>query len=206
MQMVIKLPAHGKKFLEDLLLLMKFLWHGIMQDLYINAALNRPGWEPGQYPRAGPLPHVIDIWKAGAPSIDLFAPDIYFPDLRHWCDLYTRSSNALFIPEIRFENGIDAKAFFAFGNYNCLSFSPFSIESTEYPEKEPIGKAYEILEQLSHLITKNQPQNNVKGFLMSKDSLSAAVTIGNYRLTVKHDYTLGWSPDSKNDTWPLTGC
>ncbi|MFI5188167.1 MAG: DUF5597 domain-containing protein, partial [Chitinophagales bacterium] len=32
------------------------------------------------------------------------------------------------------------------------------------------------------------------------------VTMGNYRLTVKHEYTLGWSPDSKNDSWPLSGC
>ena len=132
--------------------------------MYVNAALNRPGWKPGQYPSAGPLPHVINIWKAGAPSIDLFAPDIYFPDFKHWCDLYTRSSNPLFIPEIRFENGVDAKAFFAFGNYNCLSFSPFSIESTEHPEKEPIGKAYDILKQLSHLITKYQPQMRCERF------------------------------------------
>ncbi len=117
--------------------------------MYVNAALNRPGWKPGQYPSAGPLPHVMDIWKAGAPSIDLFAPDIYFPDLKHWCDLYTRSSNPLFIPEISFESGVDAKAFFAFGNYNCLSFSPFSIESTEHPEKEPIGKAYDVLKQIT---------------------------------------------------------
>jgi beta-galactosidase GanA len=174
--------------------------------MYVNAALNRPGWKPGQYPSAGPLPHVINIWKAGAPSIDLFAPDIYFPDLKHWCDLYTLSSNPLFIPEIRFEDGVDAKAFFAFGNYNCLSFSPFSIESAEHPDKEPIGKAYEILRQVSHLITKYQPQNNVKGFLLGKDSLSEVVTIGNYHLTVKHDYTLGWSPAAKNDTWPPAGC
>ena len=174
--------------------------------MYINAALNRPGWKPGQYPSAGPLPHVIDIWKAGAPSIDLFAPDIYFPDLKHWSDLYTRSSNPLFIPEIRFENGVDAKAFFVFGNYNCLSFSPFSIESTEHPEKEPIGKAYDVLEQISHLITKYQTSGAVKGFLLEKDSLPGEVTMNNYHLTIDHEYRLGWSAGAKNDTWPLTGC
>ena len=181
--------------------------------MYVNAALNRPGWQPGQYPSAGPLPHTMDIWKAGiqpmgpgVPSIDVLAPDIYFSDFTHWCELYTRSSNPLFIPEIKFEDGVDAKAFFAFGNYNCLSFSPFSIESTEHPEKEPIGKAYDILKQVSDLITKNQVYDNVKGFLLSKDSLSDSVIIGNYNLTVKHDYTLGWSPDAKNDIWPLSGC
>ncbi len=174
--------------------------------MYVNAALNRPNWEPGQYPSGGPLPHLMDIWKAGAPSIDMLVPDIYFPDLQHWCDLYTRFGDPLFIPEHRFEKGVDAKAFFVFGNYNCLSFSPFSIESTEHPEKEPIGKAYNILRQVSHLITKYQPTGNVTGFLLSKDSSSKTVTMGNYRLTVKHDYTLGWSPDAKNDSWPLSGC
>ena len=174
--------------------------------MYVNAALNRPSWKPGLYPSGGPLPHLMDIWKAAAPSIDMLEPDIYFPELQHWCDLYTRFGDPLFIPEHRFEKGVEAKAFFVFGNYNCISFSPFSIESTEHPEKEPIAKVYDILRQVSHLITRYQPVGNVKGFLLSKDSTSKTVTMGNYRLTVKHDYTLGWSPDAKNDTWPLSGC
>jgi beta-galactosidase GanA len=173
--------------------------------MYVNAALNRPGLKQGQYPSAGPLPHLMDVWKAGAPSIDILAPDFYKPDFKHWCDLYTRSSEPLFIPEIRFEVGIDAKDFFAFGNYNCLAFSPFSIESTGHPETEPIGKAYNILKEVSHLVTKYQPANAVKGFLLDKDSLPGEVTMGNYVLTVKHEYTLGWSPEAKNNIWPLTG-
>jgi Domain of unknown function (DUF5597) len=177
--------------------------------MYVNAALNRPGWQPGQYPSAGPLPHVIDIWKAGAPLVDLFAPDIYFPDLKHWCDLYTPQTgnpSPLFIPEIKFETGVDAKVFFVFGNYNCLSFSPFSIESTEHPEKELIGKAYDILRQATPLITKYQPLDGVKGFLLEKDSVARETTIGDYHLTIDHEYRLGWSAGSKNDTWPLAGC
>jgi beta-galactosidase GanA len=34
--------------------------------MYVNAALIRPGYQPGQYPSAGPLPHLIDVWRAGA--------------------------------------------------------------------------------------------------------------------------------------------
>jgi hypothetical protein len=30
--------------------------------------------------------------------------------------------------------------------------------------------------------------------------------MGNYRLTVKHEYTLGWSPGARDDSWPLTAC
>ena len=173
--------------------------------MYVNAALNRSGVKPGQYPSAGPLPHLMDIWKAGAPSIDFLAPDFYYPDFKHWCDLYTRAGDPLFIPEHRFEEGIDAKAFFAFGNYNCLSFSPFSIESTSQPEKEPIGKAYDVLRQIAPLITKYQPSGNIKGFLIGKDSLQKDILMGDYKVTVYHEYKMGWSAGAKNDIWPMAG-
>jgi len=173
--------------------------------MYVNAALNRPGRKPGEYPSAGPLPHVMDIWKAAAPSIDFLAPDFYNPDFKHWCDLYTRAGDPLFIPEHRFEKGIEAKAFFAFGNYNCLAFSPFSIESTEHPEKEPIGKAYDILSQLTPLITKYQPVGAVKGFLIEKDSIQKDIAIGDYLFTVHHEYKMGWSAGARDSIWPLAG-
>ena len=173
--------------------------------MFINAALNRSGRKPGEYPSAGPLPHLMDIWKAGAPAVDILAPDFYNPDFKHWCDLYTRAGDPLFIPEHRFEAGVDAKAFFAFGNYNCLSFSPFSIESTNQPEKEPIGKTYNILNQITHLITRHQPPGNVKGFLIEKDFIQKDVPLGDYLITVHHEYKMGWSPGSKENTWPLAG-
>ena len=173
--------------------------------MYVNAALNRPDRKPGEYPSAGPLPHIMDIWKAGAPAIDMLAPDFYNPDFKHWCDLYTRAGDPLFIPEIRFENGVDVKAFFAFGSYNCLSFSPFSIESTDHPETETIGKAYNIIKEISHLITKYQPANAIRGFLVEKDSVLKDIAVGDYLVTVNHEYKLGWTPGAKNDIWPLAG-
>jgi beta-galactosidase GanA len=173
--------------------------------MYLNAALNRPNVLPGSYPSGGPLPHIMDIWKAGAPAIDIMAPDIYSPDFKHWADLYTRIPNPLFIPEIKFEKDDDAKAFFAFGNYNCLSFSPFYIESTSDATKEPVGRAYGILKQLVPLITTYGPRNTVKGFLLSKDSAMQTVRLGNYILQVKHDNTLEWSPGREKKEWPLTG-
>ena len=56
--------------------------------LFTNAALNRPGKLPGQYPSGGPLPHLYDVWKAGAPTLSLLAPDIYLPNFADWCDRY----------------------------------------------------------------------------------------------------------------------
>ena len=122
--------------------------------MYVNAALNRPGKKPGEYPSAGPLPHVMDVWKAAAPNIDMLSPDFYNPDFKYWNDLYTRADNPLFIPEHRFEAGVDAKAFYAIGHYHSLGFSPFSIESTKKPEDEPLGKSYAIIDQLADEINK----------------------------------------------------
>ncbi|MGH9765113.1 MAG: beta-galactosidase, partial [Blastocatellia bacterium] len=67
--------------------------------MYVNAALIRPGYEPGQYPSAGPLPQVMDVWRAGAPKIDFLSPDIYFPNFIEWTGKYRTSGNPLFIPE-----------------------------------------------------------------------------------------------------------
>lgn len=170
--------------------------------MYVNAALNRPGKKPGEYPSAGPLPHVMDIWKAAAPSIDFLSPDFYNPDFKYWNDLYTRTSNPLFIPEHRFEPGIDAKAFYAIGHYHAIGFSPFSIESTTKPEEEPIGKAYSIIRQLSGEISKAD-QKNIEGVLLSKEEDSVKINLGNYILTITHSYNLPWAP--KTTDWPLTG-
>ena len=56
--------------------------------LYVNAAMNSRGRKPGEYPSAGPLAHLADIWKAGAPSIDILAPDIYDTGFKSWAAQY----------------------------------------------------------------------------------------------------------------------
>ncbi len=53
------------------------------------------GYQPGQYPSAGPLPHLMDIWRAGAPQIDFLSPDIYFPNFAEWCRKYHQAGNPL---------------------------------------------------------------------------------------------------------------
>jgi len=36
--------------------------------MFVNAALIREGYKPGQYPSAGPLPHLRDIWRREQPQ------------------------------------------------------------------------------------------------------------------------------------------
>lgn len=173
--------------------------------MFINAALNRPNVKPGDYPSGGPLPHIIDVWKAGAPAIDFLSPDFYNPDFKYWNDLYTRADNPLFIPEIRLELSDASKVFYAIGHYHAMGFSPFSIESAEDPVKSALAKSYDVLSQLSPVISAHQGKNTMEGVLVDKMNSEQIVKLGNYTFTFKHDYTLGWSPQAKEEQWPIMG-
>lgn len=174
--------------------------------MYVNAALNRPNRLPGEgYPSAGPLPHIMDVWLAGGPSIDFLSPDFYFPNIKYWCDLYVRQGNPLFIPEHRFDSTVTAKAAFVFGHYEAIGFSPFSIESTTHPEDEPIGKIYGLINQLTPIITANQGQDKIEGVLLDNETQENVIKFGDYELTIKHSYTLGYETNSKNDVWEPAG-
>lgn len=170
--------------------------------MYVNAALNHRNVLPGEYPSAGPLPQVMDIWQAAAPSIDILSPDFYNPRFAWYCDLYTRRNNRLFIPEIRSEASNGAKVFYAIGHYHALGFSPFSIESVARPADEPVGKSYGLLEQLMPVLGKGW---RMDGVLLDSVQRSAVVAFGDFRLTVSHEYTLGWSPEAKLGNWPASG-
>ncbi|MFA5785220.1 MAG: DUF5597 domain-containing protein [Phycisphaerae bacterium] len=172
--------------------------------MFVNAALIRPDYKPGQYPSAGPLPHLMDVWRAAAPQIDFLSPDIYFPDFANWCEKYNRSGNPLFIPEAKNEPDAAARAFYVFGQYDAMGFSPFGIDSTA--DDSPLAKAYEVLAQLSPLILENQGKGVTAGILLDRENQTAELKMGGYVLSVKHDYTWGWSGGDKDaETWPQAG-
>ena len=174
--------------------------------MYLNAALNyKKEAKPGEYPSAGPLPHIIDVWKAGAPKIDLLSPDFYNPNFKYWNDLYVRGNNTLFIPEIKFEQGVAGKAFNAIGHYNAVGFSPFSIENGDEKMNMEISSAYKLLDKLSPLILQNQGKGTINGVLFDKTDNKQEIKLGDYILTFSHDLNLGWSAKSKEDNWPITG-
>jgi beta-galactosidase GanA len=174
--------------------------------MFVNAALNHPGRLPGAgYPSAGPLPHLMDVWKAGGPSIDFLSPDFYFPNIEHWGDLYTRQENPLFIPEHRFDQTVAANVLFILGHYEAIGFSPFSIESTDHPEDELLGKTYYLINQLMPVITADPGQHKMEGIFFDKETQERVFQLGSYEFTSKHSYTLGYETNSKNDTWETTG-
>ena len=95
---------------------------------YANAWLCQSPWFPGSYPSGGPVTHVQPIWRAAAPSLFAFGPDIYVPYCADVMDEYAGEDNPLFIPEIRKDAVASSYALYASGAHNAICFSPFGIE------------------------------------------------------------------------------
>jgi beta-galactosidase GanA len=130
--------------------------------MFVNAALVRPGRQPGEYPSAGPLPHLFDVWRAAAPSLDFLAPDIYFPNFVEWARAYAIPGNPLFVPETgRAPDATPANGLYAIGELDAIGFSPFAIES--YRPDDALGDAYDVLRQLAPLVLEHQGDDTMIG-------------------------------------------
>jgi beta-galactosidase GanA len=131
--------------------------------MYANAALIRPAYLPGQYPSAGPLPHLLEVWRAGAPSLDMICPDIYFPNFMEWCGRYVRNGNPLFIPEMAASARAPANALYAAAQFDAIGFGPFSIENISAEREKQIAGCYSLLAGLSDIILNCQQNKKVIG-------------------------------------------
>ncbi|WP_221584701.1 DUF5597 domain-containing protein [Microbacterium sp. G2-8] len=133
--------------------------------MYTNAALIRPGAEPGQYPSAGPLPHLADVWRLGAPSLDFLAPDIYFPEFAEWAGRYADSGNPLFVPEALRSVEASVNALYAFGAHGAIGFSVFGVEQITGLAEQLLRESYDVIRQLSPLISAHVGGDTMRGLL-----------------------------------------
>jgi len=174
--------------------------------LYVNAAMNSRGRKPGEYPSAGPLAHLMDIWKKNAPSVDIMAPDLYDSGYKDWVRQYAQPNNTLFIPEIRLNDNCGAKAFYAFGHHSALGFSPFSIEDYKHEEAAKLPTAYSTLANLSPILCKYKGTDNIDGFLFDQQDKETVLKRDGLTITAKHFFTLPWdSRATDGSTWPEAG-
>ncbi len=156
--------------------------------MYVNAALIRPGRLPGQYPSGGPLPHLFDIWRAAAPSIDFLSPDLYFPNFVAWAKQYAIPGNPLFIPESGRTDAanLGADAFYATAQLNAMGFSVYAPEFLSPDEQKTLGSAYAVLDQLTPLILAHQGTGRLAGirtpvsFDGAEDLAPQQITLGSY--------------------------
>lgn len=160
--------------------------------MYANAWLKQPrSREPGQFPSGGPLPQVIDVWRAAAPSIDFIAPDIYMVEEFDWvCQEFSRSGNPLFIPETRVGADGAARAFYAFGKYDAIGYAPFGIDgngllNTANPEDKSIEKVYGCLRDLTPYITKCHGTGQMSALFIDENKSSDKIEMGDYVISIQ---------------------
>jgi hypothetical protein len=145
--------------------------------------------KPGDWPSGCAEPHVMDVWQAGAPAIDLYAPDIYSASFTDMAEKYHRSGNPFFLVETSAQTA-DVNVFYAFGQQSATSFSPFAIDSLGMPrgggemtppDKLPLTRSYEIISELAPLILENMGKGTMAGVVLDGDS-PQTVALGNYKL------------------------
>lgn len=174
--------------------------------LFVNAAMNSRGRMPGEYPSAGPLAHLIDIWHAGAPSIDFISPDIYDNGFKDWVAKYHLHNNPLFIPETRHMQNNGVRAFYVLGEHDAIGISPFAIEDGSAEQGTPIVEGYEKLREMMPLITKWQGQDRMWGLLFDQQDKERVIRDGDLVMTCRHNFTLPWDPRATDGSeWPEGG-
>lgn len=191
--------------------------------LYVNAALNSRGRKPGEYPSAGPLAHLIDVWHCAAPSIDLLAPDIYDTGFKDWAAQYHLHNNPLFIPESRCCENSGVRAMYVFGEHKAIGFCPFAIDQSAPADKASVSGSYALLSQLEPLLLGNGQRQapattgskacldrsgrklQTWGLLFDKTDNERIITDDGLTITCRHFFTLPWDARANADTWPEGG-
>lgn len=119
--------------------------------LYTNVMIGETGYEePGKcYNSGAAVGRVLDIWKKGAPALDLIAPDIYNPELSVYsriCSRYARPDNALFIPETSPTGEAFAMDLIrAAADYGAIGLCGFGAESALTNNGELSEDAYPVM-------------------------------------------------------------
>jgi len=153
--------------------------------MFVNAWIVQPEDKgPGDYPSGGPQSHVHDIWRAGAPQLDILAPDIYLPDFTGITAMYHHTWNPLFIPESFADTAGASNAFYAIGHYNAIGYSPFGIDR-RVEANNFIPKVYKILSGMSSEILDAQAKGTIEAVSLNKNNPLQKINLGGYTLEAK---------------------
>jgi hypothetical protein len=145
-----------------------------------------------------------DVWRAGAPHLDMLCPDIYLPNFAELATRYSRSGNPLYIPESAGDIHGAANAFYAIGQHKALGYSSMGIDSLPrllgfgpgsppgvaappVPadiENLPLPAAYATLSQLAPLVLEHQASGTIAGAWLNKQNPDTQIKLGGYTLNV----------------------
>jgi hypothetical protein len=167
--------------------------------VFTNTAL-APPWSTRtrSYSPGAPQYYLLDVWKAGAPSIDLNAPDIYLPNFDEIAGQFHRPDNALFVPESTSDVHGVANAFYAIGAHDALGYSPFGIDDTARLLNNrldsglpgtgdvaytALAQGYAVLGNLAPVILAHQAGGTIGAVWLNSAQSSQQIGLGDYTIT-----------------------
>jgi hypothetical protein len=173
--------------------------------MYVNSWLQQQGCpRPGEYPSGGPVPQVHDIWRFGAPAIDILSPDLYIEQFAETCARYTRNGNPLFIPESQAGVRGAANAIYAFGACNAIGYSPFGADRFAGSDLE-LARTYDLLSSVSPLILANQGKGTMTAVLLDVTNTTQTFQLGNYKIEAKFWVPPAWMHATNTMPGPIAG-
>jgi hypothetical protein len=130
--------------------------HEYPLPMYVNTwIVQPPDRGPGDYPAGGAEPFVHDIWHAGAPAIDILAPDIYLPDYAKILHDFAQNGNPAWNPETRMDSN---NCWAAFTQLNALCYSPFGMD--RFNSDNPFSRTYGFINSVSGAIAQAQGKSD----------------------------------------------
>lgn len=169
--------------------------------MYVNAALAGAFGVPDPHAvsSGGPQWDVLDMWKAGAPAIDIEAPDIYdakSADYAAYLDHYDRADNPLFVPETGNAPKF-ARYFWSVLGHGAIGFSPFGMDATGY-FNYPLGggplddeilnafaRKYALIAPMDREWADIALHHRTWGCSKPDDGAAQSVTMGGWTITAK---------------------
>jgi hypothetical protein len=165
--------------------------------MYVNAALHRTSSiadaigkkpEPGKgFAMGGPMADLLDVWRAGAPAIDMLGPDAYSDkDFAAFCAKYTQSGNPLFIPENMGGPDGAARVLYVFGRHDAVGWTVMGLEDSRIPHPDhDLEGSFDLIRQMAPLIAEHQGKGTMSAVLLrSPDDPPQKIQFGNYTLEV----------------------
>lgn len=164
--------------------------------MYMNAQLPAPFERAGEYPTGGPHPEYQAVYRAAAPSIDFYSPDIYWPDFERWVERYQAAGNPVFVPEARLDVA-PFNALYTYGEARGFGFSPFDVDSL--PINQPSGQTgprladeYDALNRMSELILQGQQEDTVRALVLHETSSRPTRTVALGGFLFRASLSRGW--------------
>ena len=185
--------------------------------MYCNAWLQQYPDRAGAYPSGGPIMKMRRMWRLAAPTLSMFAPDIYVPYFEKVIAEYSSDNNPLFIPETATNVRSAATVFLAVCEYNAMGFNPFGIESVCGVKRELdngflmglninmaafsdegsdvyLPQSYQLLHSMMHLILPARGTGHLRGFYNGSTDSGKLISFSKYDAHVTFGGTMQGKP------------